>query len=197
MSNVLRAHSGQALVETALVLPVLLVLLLGIITYGLYINAVDTVQQAVRVGVRAASIGDTLGCPGDSAIAQLAAGDTPTVYGLVDDQINTNRWISQNADLPVVSYAAIVGDNTDAEQNTVLMTVALAYHPVVPIPGLLPSTVEISQTYQMMVQNPQPADGLTTQEPTGTPYDETSTWTSPAPPTTNTLYLIQPGGCTS
>ncbi|MHB1956957.1 MAG: TadE/TadG family type IV pilus assembly protein, partial [Sulfobacillus sp.] len=37
---------GQALVETALVLPLVLLLIFGIISYGLYINAVDTVQQA-------------------------------------------------------------------------------------------------------------------------------------------------------
>ncbi|PSR23933.1 MAG: hypothetical protein C7B45_01210 [Sulfobacillus acidophilus] len=198
MNKMLRSRSGQALVETALVLPILLLLLLGIITYGLYINAVDTVQQAARVGVRAASIGDSLGCPGDSATSQLAAGDSPTVYGLVDDQLDTNKWLNlENSDVPVVSYAAIVGNESNTEQDTVLMTVALTYHPMVPIPGLLPSTVEIAQTYQMMVQNAQPSDGLTTSQPTGAPYDETSTWTTPTPPSTNVSYLTQPGGCTS
>ncbi|PSR28676.1 MAG: hypothetical protein C7B43_09690 [Sulfobacillus benefaciens] len=45
-----RSHNtGQALIETALVLPV--VLRLFAIIYGFYINAVDAVQQAVRVGV--------------------------------------------------------------------------------------------------------------------------------------------------
>ncbi|MCL5971539.1 MAG: hypothetical protein M1499_03140, partial [Firmicutes bacterium] len=64
-----------------------------------------------------------------------------------------------------------------------------------PIPGLLPSTIEIAQTYQMMVQTAQPQNATTPNQPTGSPYDETSQWTQPTPPTTNVTYLTQPNGC--
>lgn len=191
----LRARSGQALIEMALILPVLLILLLGIISYGLYINAVDTVQEAVRLGVRGASIGDTMGCPGDSAAKALASGNQATVYGVVDDQLNGNRWLSSDMIPTSISYAAIVGNQSDSLQNNVMITVAVPYHPVIPIPGLLPAHMEIAQTYEMMVQNPQPSNAVTTSEPTGSPYNETNQWTSPPPPSGNVEYLIQPGGC--
>lgn len=195
MMRHLKSRSGQALVEMALVLPVLLILVMGVISYGLYINAVDTVQQSVRLAVRAASIGDTMGCPGNSAVIQLAAGQNPTVYGVVDDQITTNQWLASEHTATPITFAAVVGNQSTATQNTVMVTVALAYHPVVPLPGLLPATVEIAQTYEMLVQNNQPANATTTTEPTGSPYAETTQWTTPPPPSTNVNYLVQPNGC--
>lgn len=195
MSHWIRAHSGQALVEMALILPVLLILLIGIISYGLYINAVDTVQEAVRLGARGASIGDTMGCPGDSAAKELASGHQATVYGVVDDQLNGNRWLSSDRVPTSISYAAIIGNQSDSQQNNVMITVAIPYHPIIPIPGLLPAQMEIAQTYEMMVQNPQPTNAVTTAEPTGSPYYESNQWTSPPPPSGNVEYLIQPGGC--
>lgn len=179
----------------ALVLPVLMILLLGVVSYGLYINAVDTVQQSVRLGVRSASIGDTMGCPGDSAASQLAAGNTPTVYGVVDDQLNGNRWLSSEHITTPITYAAVLGNQSNGQQNDVVVTVAVPYHPVVPIPRLLPSTVEIAQTYEMMVQNAEPSNATAAAQPTSSPYFENSQWTNPAPPTTNVAYLTQPGGC--
>ncbi len=193
-----RDRSGQAVVEMALVLPILVLFILGIVSYGLYINAVDTVQQAVRLGARSAALGDTLGCPGDSAETELGQGKPATVYGVVDDQLNNNKALSPTSGgtpLPVVSYAAVIGNQSNAQQNDILMTVAYAYHPVIPIPGLLPGTVEIAETYQMMVETPAPSNALTTTEPTAAPYDESAQWTNPAPPSSNVSYLVEPGGC--
>ncbi|PSR28692.1 MAG: hypothetical protein C7B43_09775 [Sulfobacillus benefaciens] len=194
-----RGIGGQALVETALVLPLVLLLLFAIVSYGLYINAVDTIQQAVRVGARTAAIGDTLGCPGDSAATQLSQGHHPTVYGAVDDQLNHDKpWLSTGSGstaIPVISYAAIIGNDANPQQNNVIVTVAYSYHPVIPIPGLLPNPVEVAQTYQMMVETPQPSNGTTPTMPTGSPYEETAQWTQPPPPTAGVTYLIQPGGC--
>lgn len=188
-------RSGQALIEMALILPILLMLVLGVISYGLYINAVDTVQEAARLAARSATIGDTMGCPGDSAQSQLASGSAPTVYGVVDDQLNGNRWLSPSLTPYSVSFAAVVGNQSNSQNNNIVVTVAVPYHPLIPIPGLLPTTMEIAQTYEMMVQNAQPSNAITTTEPTGSPYNESSSWTSPAPPTTNVSYLTQPGGC--
>ncbi len=189
---------GQALIETALVLPLVLLLLFAIISYGLYINAVDTMQQAARVGARTAAIGDTLGCPGDSAAQELSQGHHPTVYGAVDDQINHDQpWLTTGSGQSakrVVTYAALVGNASNPQQDNMIITVAYAYHPVIPIPGLLPNPVEIAQTYQMMVQTPQPPGGTQSSMPTGSPYDETTQWTHPSPPSGSTMsYPIQPG----
>lgn len=190
-----RSRSGQALIEMAVILPVLLILILGIISYGLYINAVDTVQQATRLGVRAATIGSTLGCPGDSASEELASGHPATVYGIVNDQLKGNRWLSHDVGSTPITYAAVIGSQVNSQQNEVLLTVSVPYHPVVPIPTLLPSTIEISDTYQMMVQNSQASNATTTDEPTSPPYNETTQWTSPSPPSSGVTWLTQPGGC--
>ncbi len=190
-----KSQSGQALVEMAIILPILLVLLLGIISYGLYINAVDTVQQATRLGVRAATIGSSLGCPGDSAQTQLSHGKSVTVYGIVDDQLKANRWLAGSVPSTPITYAVVIGNQSDFQDNEVLLTVRVPYHPVVPIPKLLPSTVEITDTYEMLVQNSQASNAITTSEPTGPPYYETAQWTSPPPPSSNVTWLIQPGGC--
>lgn len=184
---------GQALVETTLVLPLVLLLILGIISYGLYINAADTIQQATRVGARTAAIGDSLGCPGDSAETQLANGQPPTMYGIVDDQINNDApWLTSGSGTsakPLITYAAVIGNPSNAQQNDILITVAYPYHPMLPIPGLLPSQIEIAQTYQMMVQTMPPFS------PT-MPSGETTQWTQPPPPTgSNVNYVIEPGGC--
>ncbi|AEJ41232.1 hypothetical protein TPY_3074 [Sulfobacillus acidophilus TPY] len=121
------------------------------------------------------------------------------MYGMVDDQINHDQpWLTTmmgSSPIPVISYAAIIGNQFNAQQNNILLTVAYPYRPVLPIPGLLPTQMEITETYQMMVETPQPPNGTTTTEPTGSPYDETTKWTNPPPPTTNVAYLVQPGGC--
>lgn len=52
-----RDQTGQALVEMALVLPVLLLLLMGIIEFGRIFNASLVVTQAAREGARTGAVG--------------------------------------------------------------------------------------------------------------------------------------------
>ena len=52
-----RDCKGQALVEMALVLPILLMLLFGIIEFGRVFNAYLVTSQASREGARAAAVG--------------------------------------------------------------------------------------------------------------------------------------------
>jgi Flp pilus assembly protein TadG len=53
----LRNHKGQALVEFALVLPILILLIMGIVQFGLVINSYLTIQNASREAARAGIIG--------------------------------------------------------------------------------------------------------------------------------------------
>ena len=189
---------GQALVEFVLVAPLLLTILFGIIAYGLYINAANTVSAAARVGARSAVIGETFGCPGNSAAAALATGQSPTVYGEVDDQLAHGGLPvhpGSGAPLPVISYGAVLTNSGNTAQDNVEITIAYPYHPPFTAFGLLSSTIMIAQTYQMMVQTAQPAGGLQSTLPTGKPYEETAQYTHPAPPSSNVQYLVQPSGC--
>ncbi|HEX2947182.1 MAG TPA: TadE/TadG family type IV pilus assembly protein [Clostridia bacterium] len=54
-----KTQKGQSLVETALMLPVILLLLLGIIDFGLLFNNYMVVSNASREGARTAAIGST------------------------------------------------------------------------------------------------------------------------------------------
>jgi len=55
----IRGHRGQALVELALVLPILLLMLFGIVEFGRIFNAYLVVSQAAREGARVAALGGT------------------------------------------------------------------------------------------------------------------------------------------
>lgn len=196
--------SGQALVEFALVLPLLMLLIFGIISYGLYINANVTVQEAARIGARTLALGNPLGCPGDSAELQEAAAQSSssspspspspapatqspvTVYGVVDDQIANGFGMSVNnsADKAYAVLTFNAGTNpstgaTTSEPNSVweytnasdptesyaVVEVFYPYHPIIAIPGLLPSSIMLHQTYSMMVQSPQPNGDLSSPAP--------------------------------
>lgn len=139
-------RSGQALVEFALAAPLLVFLLLGIITYGLYINANITVEQAARVGARAALIGYPIGCPGDAA-------DSPTVYGQVDAQINQGFGLSDlnSAGTPRNLLDPAPTTVTGANQD-ITVTIKYLYHPIIPLPGLLPSALTLQQADTVLSQ---------------------------------------------
>ncbi|MED1468699.1 TadE/TadG family type IV pilus assembly protein [Bacillus salipaludis] len=55
----MKSEKGQSLVEFALVLPLLIILLFGIIDFGRILHVYLTIDQAGREAARAASIGKT------------------------------------------------------------------------------------------------------------------------------------------
>ncbi|MHB1125752.1 MAG: TadE/TadG family type IV pilus assembly protein [Bacillota bacterium] len=61
-------EGGQALVELALILPVLIILLFGVIEFGRIFQAYLTVTYAAREGARAGATGQP-----DSAVAQIVS----------------------------------------------------------------------------------------------------------------------------
>jgi Flp pilus assembly protein TadG len=81
-----KRESGQALVELALVLPILLVIALGAIDFGRAFFAYTTIVNAAREGAWCASLASS--CPGGAAGAanaeigtSLPGGITTTVAG--------------------------------------------------------------------------------------------------------------------
>jgi Flp pilus assembly protein TadG len=133
-----RRHAGQALIEFILVFPLLLLLILGIITGGLYINANITVEQAARLGSRGALLGDPLGSPQST--------NDHTIYGLVDQQIVEGFALS-DAHVTVSD-----SENTTISPPLITVTVQDDYTPLITIPGLMPPTVTLTQSYSVMAQ---------------------------------------------
>ena len=75
-----RAESGQALIEFALVLPILLLLVFGIVDFGLAFNSWGTSQNAAREAARAAAVTNSVSTIKGRATVSgssigLAAGD--------------------------------------------------------------------------------------------------------------------------
>jgi Flp pilus assembly protein TadG len=64
-----RTEDGQAIVEFALVLPLLMGLLLGIVQFGIIFNNYETITDAARIGARQAIVTRFSGDAGASAIA--------------------------------------------------------------------------------------------------------------------------------
>ncbi len=65
---------GQSLVETAIVLPIILLIIMGIIEFGLLFNNYIIITNASREGARKAAIGGT-----DSEIIQVVENVTTTL----------------------------------------------------------------------------------------------------------------------
>jgi Flp pilus assembly protein TadG len=63
----LRSEQGQAIVEFAMVLPLLVVLLLGIIEFGIIFNNYVTLTDATRAGARKAAVSRFSGDNGAAA----------------------------------------------------------------------------------------------------------------------------------
>jgi Flp pilus assembly protein TadG len=66
-ADVLRREDGQAITEFALILPVLVALLLGIIQFGIVFNNYLTITDAARAGARKAAVSRFIGDNGAAA----------------------------------------------------------------------------------------------------------------------------------
>lgn len=66
-----KAQEGQAMVEFALVIPLLLLLIFGIIQFGILFNNYLTLTDAVRAGARQASVSRTLPTPVATTTARV------------------------------------------------------------------------------------------------------------------------------
>lgn len=96
-------EDGQAIVEFALVLPLLMALLLGIVQFGILWNNYETITDAARIGARKAAVARFYGDNGAAAIAaakaaatnlDLSAPNAVTVSSCPPDQpsCTTNDW---------------------------------------------------------------------------------------------------------
>jgi Flp pilus assembly protein TadG len=81
----LRREDGQALVEFAIVVPLLLMLLTGIIQFGLVFNKYITLTDAARNGAQTLAIGRGLSNPCDPAVLQTINSGSAT--GVTSSQV--------------------------------------------------------------------------------------------------------------
>lgn len=84
-----REERGQGLVEFALVLPILLALVLGIIEFGWALNGKITLNSAVREGARAAAVYKYTDLADLNGVAQAAVISNSSASGLSDQSTKT------------------------------------------------------------------------------------------------------------
>ena len=99
----IRREEGQAAVEMALVLPILVVLLLAIAQFGIAFNNYVTLTDATRAGARKASVARFVGDGGASAQA-LVMSDASSVPG-VSATVTSDNWNVPGTDVVVTATA--------------------------------------------------------------------------------------------
>ena len=70
----LKNQKGQALVEFAIILPILLMLVMGILQFGMMLNSYLTIENASREGARAGIVGSS-----DVEIKNLIISTSPSL----------------------------------------------------------------------------------------------------------------------
>ncbi len=143
----LHRREGQALVEFALVAPLLLILLYGIIQFGLIFYGFITIEQAAKIGVRDASLGASASAVGQAIDSQVsgiglnASATARTVYS------PPSPFASTSARLVWDGYVTTLG-------NTSSIVVEVAYHYPIAIPFFGTKNMEIHQSYTMAQEDP-------------------------------------------
>ena len=125
-------RNGATIIEFAIVLPLLLFLLLGIIEMGRYVRAMVTVANAARNGATYASASTT------------AASDGAAVRQAVLDEMSSLETSVSN---PVVTTQ--VGQDV-RNYSFVTVTVNYRFSPLCPLPGL-PAQWQATRSIQMRI----------------------------------------------
>lgn len=108
--KVLKNEKGQSLVEFAIIVPVIVMMIMGIIEFGLMFNSYLTINNSSREGARYAAVGGT-----DAEI--------------VDKIIST----APNLDSTHISISIIPDENSRSRGDTVTVYVTYDYQVFIPL----------------------------------------------------------------
>lgn len=131
---------GTAVVETALVLPVVLMLFFGIFEYGKFLSAQQAIENAARAGAR-------------YAVVNTSTATTQQIQNVVTGRLSTvNSWV--NPSVTVYRVDPVTGNNLGAWSNaafgqSIAVRVTGTYTPQFASILHLPVTLSV-QTQAMM-----------------------------------------------
>ena len=145
--RLLRCSRGQSLVEFSLILPILMILVFGILDFGLGLRSYISLSNAVREGARYASVGNPVGIESD-----CNGMTNDTVYGRIC--VATGGLDLTELD-PEVSFPQGV-----APGNSVVVSADYTYHFVTPIGDLIgffsggafPNSIDLSSSANMRLE---------------------------------------------
>lgn len=95
-----KEERGQAMVEFAIVVPILLLLVFGIIQFGILFNHYQTLTDAVRVGARQAAVSRPLPDPTGAATARVRSAARTSLDDAKLEVEVTSSWV-QGSDVTV------------------------------------------------------------------------------------------------
>jgi Flp pilus assembly protein TadG len=131
-----RGQQGTAVLEFALVAPLILYLVLGLITYGWILAFRQTMSQATAEGARAAAVSPAGNTATQLQTAAMAAvNDSMSTYDVTCDSSGALVKSGTAVGTCTITIAPCVNDT-----STRCVSVALDYlyrqHPLIPLPGM-------------------------------------------------------------
>jgi len=143
---------GQALVEFALVLPVLLLMLFGIIDFGRAIYAYNTLANASRAGVRVAIVnqnGPGVGC------ASGTAGTPPDSTKVSAQDCAVQAAVALGPVTAAVSYRNLTDTAACSPVQVgclAVMTTTYQFRPITPVISSLVGVIDLASTSKEPVE---------------------------------------------
>jgi Flp pilus assembly protein TadG len=146
-------EGGQSLVEFCLVMPLFMILVFGVIDFGMGLRAYITAAQAAREGARYAAVGNPAGTFTSGGSGDCNGSTTTTTVGKVCATLN-------GLDLKKVSNVSVTYPSGDSPGNSVHVSVTYNYQYITPIrrlvnffsAGTLGSTVSVSSSVDMRLE---------------------------------------------
>jgi Flp pilus assembly protein TadG len=137
-------HRGQALVEFALVIPVLLLIFMGILDFGRAIYAYNTLSNAAREGARVAIVDQTV--TGGIPVGAQRAADQSTGLG-----------VNPSTDVDV-TYTTPAGTACPAHSLGCTATVDVRYQfrALTPIISSIVGPIDLESSTALIIENTKP-----------------------------------------
>ncbi len=139
-----RMRRGQAMVEFAIVAPIFLLILFGIIDFGRYVYYVQVLNNAAREGTRYAIV------HGANSLAKTGPPDDPSGAAVVDKVRDYAIGVFGAEDAATLTITPTWGTPPDVPDNergtSVTVEVTYAFRSLVPLVPLPPITVKGAST---------------------------------------------------
>ncbi|TAM82462.1 MAG: pilus assembly protein [Acidobacteria bacterium] len=149
-----KEESGAELVEAAVVLPILLMLLLGIVTFGRAWNVYQTITRAAREGAKSAVLTPCANSAYCSGATNYTSTDIWTNFvGPVLQSDNLDPTLVANSS---ITYVQMDPNGTPPHVCGIELTFAYPYTFSLPFTSVNLSTINLSTTVRMRLEN-QPA----------------------------------------
>jgi Flp pilus assembly protein TadG len=153
LRNLHKREGAQSLAEFAIVVPLFLILVFGIIDFGMGLRAYITVSQATREGARYAAVGNPAGTFAGGGTGQCNGSTTTSAVGRVCSAMD-------GLDLTDIQTVAVTYPAGQLPGNSVRVRTEFRYHYITPIRtfltvfsgGSVPAYLTISSTTDMRLE---------------------------------------------